>query len=136
MAKANATGHVGQSGNKNVGTYSTYFEESPVERRLRPLVNRSHGSRKLKATLVALIGAAPGASDAYSNTRVAALSNMAGNPIAGGGLRTVETVAYQTGVTTSADATRIKNQIQKRSRPATYPVNLAGWKPGNIGKLV
>lgn len=138
MPKAVATGFMGQAGNTNIGTYSTYYDETPSERKLRVLVNRSYGSRRLKALLVALLGQAPGQSKAISHTRVAhpsaGLFNT-GAVNALGGVRGTETRADQTGNASAGDVTRITTRIQKRSKPATYPADKSGFKPGNIGKL-
>lgn len=86
------------------------------ERQINRLLS-TPGGRKLRATLLALTGAAPGQSKVVTGTRIAA--DASGGLLAGSGKRTIETVTYQAGVTTNADLTRIDTNLNKRSKP-TY----------------
>src|SRR5215204_3134756 len=100
-------GRVGLGGG-NATSYSGLQKYGATLRLLQRRLNLSHGSRKARATILALTGAVVGgASKAYSNSRVTAdnaspLVSQAGRNTLGG-KRNIETVAYQTGVTVAAD---------------------------------
>lgn len=133
---AAATGFVGRVGfaNPNATSYTSIAKRGPQLQYLNSALNRSHGSRRLRATLLALTGAAVGgASKAYSNSRVQAGDRR--GKLSYGGKMTVETVTYQTGVSVAADLTTIDAQIAAKHKPATYPANKSGFAPGNIGSL-
>lgn len=133
---ASSTGFVGRVGlaNPNANSYSTTAKRGGSLALLNKALNLSHGSRRLRATILALTGAAVGgASKAYSNSRVQAGDRR--GKLSYGGRIPVETVTYQTGVTTAADLTSVDTQIAAKHKPASYPPNLSGWKPGNIGTL-
>lgn len=130
-------GRVGLGGG-NATSYSGIGKTGGIGRLLNRLLNRGHGSRKARATILALTGAAVGgASKAYSNARVSAgrsAGQVGYNEL--GGKRTIETVAYQTGVTVAGDLTTIDTTIAQKSKPSSYPVEKGGYKPGKIGSLV
>lgn len=134
---ASATGFVGRVGlsNPNATSYSSIAKRGQTLQVMNNLLNRSHGSRRLKATLLALTGAAVGgASKAYSNSRIQAVQ-LAGK-LAPGGIRNVETFTYQTGVSVAADLTTIDAQIAAKHKPSSYPANRAGsGGGGRAGRL-
>src|ERR1044072_3853924 len=128
---ASATGFVGRVGlaNPNATSYSSIAKRGQTLELLNKALNSSHGSRRLRATLLALTGAAVGgASKAYSNSRIQAASTL--GKLGGGGLRTVETVTYQTGVTVAADLTTIDTQVAAKHKPSSYPANRSGAEIG------
>lgn len=131
-------GRVGLGGG-NATSYSGLAKVGGSLRGVQRMLNRSHGSRKLRAMILALTGAAVGgASKAYSNSRIKA--NETGSSQVGknelGGKRSIETVAYQTGVTVAGDLTTVDTTLAAKSKPATYPVDKSGHVPGKIGSLV
>lgn len=134
---ATATGFVGRVGlsNPNATSYSSIAKRGQSLQLINNLLNRSHGSRRLKATLLALTGAAVGgASKAYSNSRVQAQQQAGRSSL--GGLRTVETATYQTGVSVAADLTTIDAQVAAKHKPSSYPANRAGsGGGGKAGRL-
>jgi hypothetical protein len=134
---ATATGFVGRVGlaNPNATSYSSIAKRGQGLQLVNNLLNRSHGSRRLRATLLALTGAAVGgASKAYSNSRIQAVQNVGKMKL--GGQQTVETVTYQTGVSVAADLTTIDAQIAAKHKPSSYPTNRAGYAGGGrVGKI-
>lgn len=139
--KPTANGFIGRVGlgGGNATSYTGLAVTGGHLRKLRRMMNGSHGSRKLRAALLSLTGAAVGAaSKAYSNARLKAsetpgvTSQVGRNEL--GGRRTTETVAYQTGVSVASDLTDIDGTIAKRTAP-TYPADRSGYRPGNINKL-
>lgn len=132
-----ATGFIGRVGlaNTNAVTYVTDSKLNQPLNRIRRILNKSHGSRKLKAMILAITGAAAGQSKAYSNYRVSAerTAGQAGvNKL--GGARTVELVAYQTGNSVAGDITTFDAQITYSNKP-TYPTVKGGGGGGRLGKL-
>lgn len=138
--KGIATGFMGRVGlaNPNVTSITTTSVSGTIVQDIKRALNKSHGSRRARATVLALTGAAVGAaSKAYSNSRIyagRAVGQAGVNHL--GGLRTVETVNYQTGVSTATDLTSIDQQIMTKSKPASYPLNKSGYVPGKIGSLI
>jgi hypothetical protein len=133
---ATATGYIGRVGlaNPNATSYTSIAKRGQTLELLNKALNSSHGSRRLRATLLALTGAAVGgASKAYSNSRVQPSQRI--GKLSPGGLQPVETVTYQTGVTVAGDLTSIDTQIAAKHKPSSYPANKSGYAPGNIGSL-
>jgi hypothetical protein len=133
---ATATGYIGRVGlaNPNATSYTSIAKRGQTLELLNKALNSSHGSRRLRATLLALTGAAVGgASKAYSNSRVQASQRI--GKLSPGGLQPVETVTYQTGVTVAGDLTSIDTQVAAKHKPSSYPADKSGWRPGNIGSL-
>lgn len=124
------------------GSVATNYTQAsvadPVTRKLNKLFNRGYGNRAMRATVVALTGAAVGgASKAFSYARISA-GNSAGqtgrNEL--GGRRTTETRNMQTGVTVAADLTDFDTRVTAKNRPASYPVDKSGHVPGKPNSLV
>lgn len=133
---AAATGFIGRVGlaNPNATSYSSIAKRGQTLELLNKALNTSHGARRLRATILALTGAAVGgASKAYSNTRIQALQR-AGKMSLGGAVA-VETVTYQTGVTVAADLTSVDTQIAAKHKPSSYPAVKGGGGGGRAGKL-
>jgi len=136
MKTATAQGWIGRD-TGNVTAHSTIDKYGTVIGQMRKLLNKSHGSRRVKATILALTGTAVGgASKAYSVYQVSSgdTRGQAGQNNLGG-KRTIVALAKDTGVTTAADLADIDNGIGAKSRLASYPANKNGWAPGNINKL-
>jgi hypothetical protein len=139
---AAATGFIGRVGlaNPNATSYTSIAKRGQTLELLNKALNGSHGSRRLRATVLALTGAAVGgASKAYSNSRIRHTTDSSTSRVGrlgGGGLRTVETVTYQTGVTVAGDLTTVDTQIAAKHKPSSYPTELSGaGGGGRIGKL-
>lgn len=136
-ATGTASGFIGSTPS-NITSYATTSIMGPLANELRRTLNRSHGSRRRKATLLAITGAAAGAaSKAYSNSRIDAgvSTGQAGrNDL--GGKRTIETKTYQTGNSVAADITDFDTVLQKTSKPSTYPVDKGGGRTvGYVNRL-
>lgn len=134
---ASATGFIGRVGlaNPNAVVYATDSKTNITLNRLRRSLNRSHGSRRLKAMILAITGAAAGQSKAYSNFRVSVertVGQAGVNKL--GGARTIDQVAYQTGNSVAGDITTFDAQIAYSSKP-TYPTVKGGGGGGRVGKL-
>lgn len=136
MAKATASGWIGRD-TGNVTSHTTMSTYGASQGEIRRALNRGHGTRKLKAVLLALTGAAVGAaSKAYSTARVdtGVSTGQAGrNDL--GGRRTTSLVTLQSGVTVAADLTNVDQSIAAKSRLSSYPADKGGFAPGNINKL-
>lgn len=136
---ASASGFIGRVGlnQPNATSYSSIAKRGQSLQLVNNLLNRSHGSRRLKATLLSLTGAAVGAaSKAYSNSRVSAPTNTLVSRTSLGGARTIDTVTYQTGVSVAQDLTTIDTQIAAKHKPATYATDRAGaGGGGRAGKI-
>jgi hypothetical protein len=108
-------------------------EEMSVSRELRTGI----GSRKLRSVLLALTGATVGsASKTLSRKRVQSVQQLGRGAGESGGLRPIETQTLIAGNTTANDLSRMDTALMVRPRPASYPVNKSGWRPGNPGSLV
>src|SRR5690349_10002690 len=136
---ATATGFVGRVGlaNPNATSYSSIAKRGGALAFINRTLNGSHGDRRLRATILALTGAVVGgASKAYSNTRASAGRAVGqAQHIGLGGMRTVETVTYQTGVTVAQDLTTVDTQIAAKHKPSSYPTVLGGGGGGRVGRL-
>lgn len=138
---AAATGFIGRIGlaNPNATSYSSIAKRGGALAALNKTLNGSHGDRRLRATILALTGAAVGgASKAYSNSRIAHTTDGTTSRVGrlgGGGQRLVETITYQTGVTVAADLTSVDTQIAAKHKPSTYPTVKGGGGGGRAGKL-
>lgn len=104
--------------------------------RLARALRTGIGNRKLRATILALTGVAVGgASKALSRKRVKATQAL-GQTVVQNGIVPVETQVLLSGNTTSADLARVDTNLVLRPRPASYPVERGGYRPGRIGSLV
>jgi hypothetical protein len=129
-----ATGFIGRQGasQPNVTAYSTTQKYGNQLGLMNRLLNRSHGTRRFRATLLSLTGAASGAaSKAYSNTRIAAVQQL--GKLGYAAKQSAETVAYQTGNSTAGDLTTTDAVIAVKHRPGTYPTDKSGFAPGKAG---
>lgn len=131
MPKATASGFIGRVGtaNPNATTYSTPEKFTLNLKTLRNRLNGGRGNRRLRTIITALTGAAVGAaSKAYSESRAQARQEV--GKLNSGGVKTVETVSYQTGVTVAGDLTDVDQGIAFKRRVASYPDDRAGKKSG------
>lgn len=137
-----ATGFIGRVGlaNPNATSYSSIAKRGQTLELLNKALNASHGSRRLRATILALTGAVVGgASKAYSNSRVKHTTDNSVSRVgrvSGGGLRVVETITYQTGVTVAGDLTSVDTQIAVKHKPSPYPTERSGaGGGGRVGRI-
>jgi hypothetical protein len=94
------------------------------------------GFRGMRRVIRVLTGAAPGSAAAESYTRVGTAEQASITGIGPGGLRSMETVAANSGNTTAAQETYIENLIldaRFNQNPSSYPADLSGV--GGGGKL-
>lgn len=105
-------------------SYTTIQKYSDLEVRLATMIARGsgYGRRRMSATLKSLIGAAAGGSKlATERRRKATAENFSvGQNL--NGLITMETYTIQSGVSTSADVTRLQTILSPSIMP-TFPAN-------------
>lgn len=91
------------------------------------LRKRGKANRAIVELFDKTIGAAAGG--AVSSTYTRPLHVNASGEF--GGLRTIETVAAITGVSTATDVSELKEVFSRKFRPTTYPTDLSGNGGGN-----
>lgn len=101
------------------------------ERRVNRALNSGRGGRRLRQVLLALTGNAPGQSKVLTGTQI---KHEESGDFGFGGKRTVETVTYQSGVTTAADVTNVDSKLEKKNRPIPYPRDKAITNNGRFGR--
>lgn len=122
------------------GQYQNSSKVGNVANQLRRSLNRGIPGRINRAIVLALTGAAVGAaSRTHSFSRISAgtTTGQAGQSAGElGGMRTIETISRNSGVTTADDLTTLDGNIAKKSRPPTYAKDKSGnGGGGQLGKL-
>ena len=115
-------------------THSLQVNRSPIHRKISQALRRRSSTviREVIDTVVAASSINGAAAVTYKQI---AGDPGAGNPVTGGGVRTIETVTKIAAATntSAAQATQVDALVDFKSAPATYPVDLAG--NGGGGRL-